>query len=110
MDDKTGTLHVYGQYTWHDDLNIIGDREGIELLRDLLTDALDKGAAFDHRCSFFQRDGEGFRVNVAVCGEDEMKSLSSAYNDWSIFDGTDGDSPCRVIESAIQRAGIDDDQ
>lgn len=61
MGDYKGKLHVYAQYSPHDDAVIAGDKEALTALRDAITQAIEgKEASFNS----FTQDGEGFRVLV----------------------------------------------
>lgn len=99
---KPGYLHIFGQMAWHDDAHIIGDRHGLELLRDLIERALRDGAARNDGCDFFQNDGEGFPLSVAVCDEEELPRLASAYHDGELFSDWDGESPDEVVARKLE--------
>jgi len=101
-EQEWGTLHIFGQQIWHGSAHIIGDRKGLELLRDLIETALKDGVATSSGCHFFQDDGEGFSLNVAVCNEAELRTLSSAYHDCDLFPDYDGVSPEEVVEAKIK--------
>ena len=76
------TLHIYAQAQWHDDVWIVGDKEGLRLLRDAIDKALSEGKAeSDH---VFTADGEGYRVHVLSLSEEDMVSLAMPYTDESI--------------------------
>lgn len=79
--DRFGWLHLYGQHLWHDDASICGTREGIELLRDALTAALDHPDGVAMAGSLFAADGEGYYVNVHVLPEGEFQRLACPYTD-----------------------------
>jgi len=65
-------LHIYGQYTYHDDVEISGTKESIEKLRDALNCALDKGYyGFEDTVN----DGEGYKVHVNVLYQEEMDAI-----------------------------------
>ncbi len=83
MDDL---LHVYGQFAWHDDVFLIGDRDALMKLRDAVDQALEKGAG-----SFtgFVTDGEGFECHVHLADEKELLELKLPYCDHDIQFGDD---------------------
>ena len=101
-DRDYGTLHIFGQQVWHDDAYIIGDRRGLELLRDLIDRALRDGVARNEGCDFFQEDGEGFPLNIAVATEDELRGLSSAYHDCELFPDYDGTSQDEIVAAKLR--------
>ncbi len=54
-------VHVYGQFTYHDDAVIRGNRNGLTALRDAIDRAL---AGIDDAAEVFANDGEGYRIVV----------------------------------------------
>lgn len=66
------TLHIYGQYTYHDDVEISGTKGSLEKLRDALNCALDKGYySFEDTVN----DGEGYEIYVNMLSEEEMAAI-----------------------------------
>lgn len=57
-------LHIYAQFTWHDDAVIVGDEGALRALRDAIDAAIGSGSASARMT--FTGDGEGYRVRV-VC-------------------------------------------
>ena len=61
-------LHVYGQYSKHDEVYIVGNKEALTKLRDSLNSALSK--KFDeegvelHAIEFMTGDGEGYEMHI----------------------------------------------
>lgn len=103
-----GILHIYGQQFWHDDAVIIGDRRALELLRAQIDKALTEGVAANEGCDFFQSDGEGFPLYIAVASQDELDRLAGAYHDPDIQDH--GVSPFEIVtartsESEARKSG-----
>lgn len=99
--EADGVLHIYGQEYWHDDAAIIGDRQGLTLLRDQIDRALSGGirAATNDGCVFFQNDGEGFSLHIALATDEEMQALASAYSDPVICGAwTKDSSPYALIQ------------
>ncbi|AEG14356.1 hypothetical protein Desku_0750 [Desulfofundulus kuznetsovii DSM 6115] len=56
-------LHVYGQHAWHDDVYIVGNKQGLEMLLAVAKQALkeDRGETGG---DVFTADGEGYSVIV----------------------------------------------
>lgn len=61
MADKL--LHVFGQGAWHDTVDIVGNREALEELRDTISEAL---LGVRHSMEAFVSDGEGYEVKVCL--------------------------------------------
>lgn len=55
-------LHVYGQFAWHDDVFIIGNRQALEALWEAIGKALEQGQG--KTGDVFAADGEGYGVVV----------------------------------------------
>ena len=76
-------LHVYPQEQWHDDAFIVGNRLGLEALRDAISEALlGKGRA---KTDAYVTDGEGYEIKI-LCEDLEWKedfwnNLSFPYTD-----------------------------
>ena len=75
-------LHIYAQEAWHDDAFIVGNRLGLEALRDAISEALEKGRA---RADAYVTDGEGYEIKI-LCEDLEWKedfwnNLSLPYTD-----------------------------
>lgn len=62
-DTEAELLNIHAQYQWHDDVLIVGNREGLMKLRDAIDRALsDAGPKAGN--DVFASDGEGYGVNV----------------------------------------------
>ena len=75
-----GTLHIYGQKIWHDDVVILGDRLALETLRDAIDEAITTlaGRAED----VMVNDGEGFTVIINRIDEPELfLTVATPYSD-----------------------------
>jgi hypothetical protein len=66
-----GILNIYGQESWHTDARIVGDREGLEALKQVIQDALDTAGKGDGSATtpdepepLFASDGEGYQLTV----------------------------------------------
>ena len=76
-------LHIYAQEQWHDDAFIVGNRHGLEVLREAITKALEAGRASGS--DLYVTDGEGYEVKI-ICEdsgwrEESWRSLSLPYTD-----------------------------
>ncbi|KKK62083.1 hypothetical protein LCGC14_3007870 [marine sediment metagenome] len=71
-------LNIYGQEFWHTDARIVGNREGLEELRDTIERALKDGksstleddARSGEETPLFASDGEGYEVIVLMNNDD----------------------------------------
>ncbi len=79
MSEMTNVLHVYGQGSQHDDVWIVGDREGLLRLRG----AIDESLFFQDRRTreTFTADGEGYTVHVRVMDPATLDALRLPYTD-----------------------------
>ena len=63
-------LNIYGQWYWHTEARIIGNREGLEALRQTIDDALtivvDEASTKQDPEPLFASDGEGYEVIVEI--------------------------------------------
>lgn len=82
MADKTkttaGVAHIIAQSYFHQPAFLIGDREGLERIRDAIAQALETGEA---RRGIFAQDGEGYGVHVLCVTEAEMDGVPYGYTD-----------------------------
>ncbi|MGB9805001.1 hypothetical protein [Desulfofundulus sp.] len=62
-DTEIALLHVYGQRAWHDDVYIVGNRQGLETLLAAVKQAL-KESRGETDSDVFTADGEGYSVIV----------------------------------------------
>lgn len=80
MDHKnevSGGIHIYGQYQWHDDAFIVGDRDSLIALRN----AIDKAIKGDKAgLDTFTNDGEGYTINIVVTPGDFFGTLKVPYS------------------------------
>lgn len=81
MDNEGEYLHVYSPLIWHDDAFILGNRKGLEALRDRIDRALEHGASMDATGGFFQNDGEGYTVSVLRIDDDLIDRIPCSYTD-----------------------------
>lgn len=66
------TLHVMPAHTPHDEVIIVGDRAALEMLRDAIAGALERGSAGTG--TLYAGDGEGYHI-VAV--QSDTTSISN---------------------------------
>lgn len=80
MGDKL--LHIFGQGAYHDDVDIVGNREALEELRDTISEAL---CGVPHHMEAFVNDGEGYSVIVRLLEGDwdasSWQKLAVPYNE-----------------------------
>lgn len=72
------TINLYPQITYHDDAEIIGDRDGLTALRDALNAALDCIDKKTCRIDVYASDGEGYMLSV-VCIDDDSRFPNPYY-------------------------------
>ena len=67
-------LNIYGQEYWHCDALIVGNKEGLEALKQTIDEALrvisKKASTKDDKEPFFASDGEGYEVIVELHDEE----------------------------------------
>ena len=54
-------VHIYSQEQWHDESYIVGNRLGLQAIRDTLNEAIDKGKS---EALLYTSDGEGYYVRI----------------------------------------------
>jgi len=79
-------LNIYGQEAWHTEARIIGNREGLEALRqtidDALTIAVDEASTKQNPEPLFASDGEGYEV-IVECHNDAWGIKASPDSFWN---------------------------
>ena len=76
--DASFWLHLYGQYAWHDDAKIVGNREALTALRDAIDKALaDKNG--EAELEAIAGDGEGYRVVIRRVPRSFVQRMSVPY-------------------------------
>lgn len=71
-------VHLYGQPIQHMDAHVIGNRAGLEALRDAITKALATGA---EEAEVYATDGEGYGIKVMELSDAIMDDMSLPYTD-----------------------------
>ena len=82
---RTGVLAIQGQDQWHDDVLIVGNHMGLQILREAIDNAIEYDKFINNGCELFQTDGEGYNVCVAHLTDDEMKKYDPIYHNTEIF-------------------------
>lgn len=78
--DNDRILHVYGPRMYHDDSFIVGTRESLTALRDVIDNALRKGQATG---VFSVNDDEGYHLGVIRVEQHTLPELAAPY--WEDF-------------------------
>lgn len=94
------TLHVYAQYTWHDNAYLAGTPSALRLVRDAIAVAL--GDARVGTVTAFVNDGEGYDFKVIAASEEEMHALAVPYTDELARDGNDALFPWRLLAQRVE--------
>ena len=74
----TPTVHIYGQGAWHDDIYIVGDKDGLKQLLRAVACAIHKG---EGEADVFAGDGEGYTIRAAQVEPDRTALLRTPYTD-----------------------------
>ena len=75
MSEPIKILHIHAQAYWHGDAWIVGNREALERLRELIYAAL-LGVII--KADFFTNDGEGYSVHIVpVEGQIDTPAIAS---------------------------------
>lgn len=72
-------LHLYEQSSWHEDGYILGNRKGLEALRDAISAALD---GKPEAAKVTQNDGEFYHLTVRCVGDAWMSKVPTNYGDF----------------------------
>lgn len=68
--------HIYSQDSWHGEAYIVGNRAGLEKLRNALNATLEKG---NTKNTFWPNDDESYDLFMACMNEDDFESLKLPY-------------------------------
>lgn len=81
--------NIYGQQMWHNQAIIIGNKKGLEQLRDMIDVALTENQSED---IFYPTDFEGYELKI-ICLEDEktLEHLALPYHDENYYTKTDNE-------------------
>ncbi|GEK32483.1 hypothetical protein [Kurthia sibirica] len=69
--------HIYSQDSWHDEAYIIGNKKGLEKLRDAINLTLEKG---NTKNDFWPKDLEGYDVLIACVEDEVLDDLALPYS------------------------------
>lgn len=69
--------HIYSQDSWHGEAYIVGNRAGLEKLRDAINLTLEKG---NTKNTFWPNDYESYHLFMACMSEDDFEGLKLPYN------------------------------
>lgn len=75
----TKVLHIFPQGSWHDEVMIAGNREGLLALKNAVEKALNNERFGESHA--FVNDGEGFTILVAQLHPSEMDAFKVPYTD-----------------------------
>lgn len=87
MNEDNEICHIYGQQMWHDSVYIVGNKKGLENLRDLINLALEKNKTVAD--SFYPKDFEGYKLYVACVKETVLEELELPYYDKDYYHKND---------------------
>ena len=71
--ENINVLHIYGPKAWHESPFVVGNRKGLETLRDAINEALKKAKPGQKGSAIKEsmiNDGEGFSLHVTCIDED----------------------------------------
>lgn len=74
--DSDPIVHIFGQFSWHDNACIVGTRAGLEKLRNAIDQALSNNRP-ECTGTVFADDGEGY--NIIIKPEKEWSDIPTPY-------------------------------
>ena len=74
---KTRCLHIYGQSAPHDAINIVGTKEALEHLKNIIDITINANTCAN---GFQNNDGEGYILRVTKCSDLTMVQLQTPYS------------------------------
>jgi hypothetical protein len=89
-------LHLYAQFTYHDDAYLIGTRDSLIRLREAINQALYQKTPIE--VEEFTQDGEGYALHLAMLDDDQMSNLTLPYSDPAYRDHPDYRAPSEVLD------------
>ena len=85
------TLNIYGQYAWHTEAKIVGNKEALVALQSAIAKALAHGRAMlgsersGHDTKpLFASDGEGYELEV-ICLDDKSEEWRNYQPEYTVF-------------------------
>lgn len=85
-EEKIPIVHIYGQLLWHDYVLIVGNKEGLNILKNVIDEALKNGKAKTEEYPFCN---DGVRYPIIIIFEeakDFIDGLPVPYTDKSARD------------------------
>lgn len=108
MAERTRLLHVHGAYSWHCDVTIVGNSNGLAVLRDALTEALSAKKA---ETTAMVSDGEGFGVVIerddAAWESSSWRTKRLPYTDPIACGERDLRFDITDLQSALRKANVE---
>jgi hypothetical protein len=97
----TDVLHIYAQPFQHQEAWVVGTREGLTILRDALTKALETEGPVSTVSS--TNDGEGYHVLIWAMPEEKAQQLRTPYTDTEIVGPQTGPTPYTLLDAGEYR-------
>lgn len=94
------SLHIYGQKDWHDEAIIVGNRQGLEKLKQLIELALEKGDGTHH---FWSNDLESYDVYVSCQDDETIETLTVPYSEASFASKSNAVEPFDVVAEKVPK-------
>ncbi len=119
LSERVRLLHVYGQHAQHSPLGIVGNRNGLTVLRDAIDAVLrgeyrprppdaPAGRAMENHTSAMTSDGEGYSVVVELVerpwGHREWETRPLPYTDPVLHGKPDPTFAIAVLKNALRAA------
>lgn len=77
MTEMQPWMQIYGQWMWHADAEICGNRVALEALRDAIDKCLKQSK--DQAAMAFASDGEGYEIKVRIRTNSDLERMPSHY-------------------------------
>ncbi|PQZ57295.1 hypothetical protein CQZ94_10705 [Bacillus sp. MYb209] len=93
--------HIYGQQMWHDQAIIIGNKEGLEQLKNMIDIALNENQSEE---VFYPVDLAGYNLKIMCVEDDEkLEHLSLPYHDENYYTKSDDEiSPENILKKSTR--------
>lgn len=93
-------LHIYGQKDWHDEAIIVGNRQALEKLKQLIELALEKGDGMHH---FWPNDRECYELYVSCQDDQTMEKLTVPYTEAAFASKNNAVEPYDVLGEKVPK-------
>lgn len=107
-DERTRLLHIFSQLQWHSPASIIGNRNGLTVLRDAIDDALGSGSSETFAMT---SDGEGYSIHVTVedspWHHEAWKHIAMPYTDPVACGKPDPTWDIMTLKQALRKANAE---